>query len=102
MAGEAGGEAKAIAIIKNGGDLWLGGNRPEGDDASCCEISLSRCQQQTQSSPRSANQCEPIGRSYFLDKLSCFWTRSRACPRRRRDGSSVRRSRRSTLPLRVC
>jgi hypothetical protein len=30
MAGEAGGEAKAIAIMKNGAALLLGGSRPEG------------------------------------------------------------------------
>ena len=40
-AGEADGEAKAIAIMKNGAALLLGGSRPEGDATDQCCRNLS-------------------------------------------------------------
>jgi hypothetical protein len=39
--GEAGGEAKAIAIMKNGAALLLGGSRPKGDATDQCCRNLS-------------------------------------------------------------
>src|SRR3984893_1737371 len=63
--GRSGRRSKSDSYHKKWGDLWLGGNRPEGDDASCCEISLSRCQQRIQSGPRSATSVNPSAEAIF-------------------------------------
>jgi hypothetical protein len=60
MAGEAGGEAKAIAIMKKGAGLLLGGNRPEGDTTHHVAENLSiEMSATTQSSPLSATSVNP-------------------------------------------
>ena len=63
--GRSGRRSKSDSYHKKWGDLWLGRNRPEGDDASCCEISLSRCQQRIQSGPRSATSVNPSAEAIF-------------------------------------
>jgi hypothetical protein len=66
MAGEAGGEAKAIAIMKKGAGLLLGGNRPEGDTTHHVAENLSiEMSATTQSSPLSATSVNPSAEAIF-------------------------------------
>jgi hypothetical protein len=65
--GEAGGEAKAIAIMKNGAALLLGGSRPEGRRkcSMCCRNLSIQMSAQQQSSPRSATSVNPSAEAIF-------------------------------------
>src|ERR1700730_7927578 len=96
MAGEAGGVAKAIAIMKNGAALLLGGSRPEGGrkwsmlpkslDPDVSNNSLAHAQQ-----PVSTHRPK-----LFFGQLSSYQTRSRLVRGQRPQRRFGRRHRRES------
>jgi hypothetical protein len=90
MAGEAGGEAKAIAIMKNGAALLLGGSRPEGRRK--CSMLPKSLDPDVSNNNSLAHAQQPVSThrpKLFFGQLSSYQTRSRACPRRRRHASGA-------------
>src|SRR3981081_3357135 len=103
MAGEAGGGAKTIAIIKKGAAPLLGGSRPEGRRK--CSMLPKSLDPDVSNNNSLAHAQQPVSThrpKLFFGQLSSYQTRSRAYPRRRRHASGPQWSRTSTLPLRVC
>ena len=82
MAGEAGGVAKAIAIMKNGAALLLGGSRPEGRRK--CSMLPKSLDPDVSNNNSLAHAQQPVSThrpKLFFGQLSSYQTRSRACPR---------------------
>src|ERR1700721_85050 len=79
---EAGGEAKAIAITKNGAALLLGGSRPEGRRK--CSMLPKFLDPDVSNNNSLAHAQQPVSThrpKLFFGQLSSYQTRSRACPR---------------------
>jgi hypothetical protein len=82
MAGEAGGVAKAIAIMKNRAALLLGGSRPEGRRK--CSMLPKSLDPDVSNYNSLAHAQQPVSThrpKLFFGQLSSYQTRSRACPR---------------------
>jgi hypothetical protein len=79
---EAGGEAKAIAIMKNGAALLLGGSRPEGRRK--CSMLPKFLDPDVSNNNSLAHAQQPVSThrpKLFFGQLSSYQTWSRACPR---------------------